>query len=338
MAEQQPPSSEDERGRGDHSPCRLDETPTTPAEYVDILRREILQCLRLQPVELRLASPSSERCDAMRRMGELYTRNLIPPAAFFHLYQWKTKRHRGENGNDDELAFRRLIRQGGMIESWVQSTWEHAYQLLSNPNHISVRDTTFGALRNQHPGQGTYRALGLETDAHELAASLTFREPPQAPTPRRKAYAAFIGKQLQKQPEIDPLQYPTMMEIDTINVHPDHRGAGSALIAWAIANVALRPDPPKDIYYYRFSRIAIARPRLKGRRGTVPENTVSSALFTDCGFDDLRERSGKYIVREVEGFPEGLVTLRPTWRYGIANFQVALALSFERWRRVAKSK
>jgi hypothetical protein len=307
-------------------------------ELLAELKEQIQRCLGLEPTELFVTEESADDCGATRRLGELYTGNLIPSEAFLQLYQWKLKQQKEEASTQHELEFRRLIRAGGMIEPWIRTLREQTFHALTRADkQPSIRDATFLCLQNADPGCGRYRAMGLQTPEGTLAASLTFREPPPAPSAMvREQYRTFIATHLKHQCEVQPAQYPSMMEIDTINVLPNYHGAGSALIAWTLASIAAEDTQPQDIFYYRFARIGIIYPHIPGHRRPTPANTVSSALFTDCGFDDLSDQLGKGIVREIDGVPDRLSLLLPTWRYGMARFDVAQSLSLERWQRIAK--
>lgn len=297
--------------------------------------RERLKSTSLVPIELPKNAPAEH--PALMEAICLYDGNLVPDDAFRAMVE------------GEEAYFRELIQRGGMLNRSRPNARELSYYPAG---YESVHDQMHRDLTGQSGRVGRYRMMGLRGgEKNELVAWMTYRLPPASADVSASSDVHSYEEYLQRVFKSVKLRgltkeqllssFPTMMEIDTINVKAGWQGAGTKLMAGTLKHLQETEGGhcPRYIYYYRFSRLSLRQPIIGNAEQLFSggENPSSAQLFTACGFDHIGHRQSKceVVAREVAniGTQENVVLINPMWEYGMAQFSTAQELTEKRLER-----
>lgn len=287
----------------------------------------------------RITSSSETVGEDMRRLAALYQHNLMPDAAFQELI---------ETGTTDSLE--------GMLNRWRPNDHEMEFYPLG---YESVADQMHkDMLLSPERFPGEYRVYAMSCATGDARASLSCRLPPldrsQLPQYNEYLRQKVFGNQwfkfnnnqaTENLRSILDNDKSSLMEIDTINVDKEYRGAGKLLVQNALNDIAVEcaeadVPPPDGVFYYRFAGFKVKEFLIEGLSDRITPtekimitdvhevcpNLSSHIFFAKLGFEDFGERIEKdveRVVREIPGF--GTVVMEPKWVYG-----------FSKWRTVNK--
>lgn len=313
--------------------------PTTGSDpEVMVLSKWREHCERIEALQLFelkiLPEESPDASRVLRQIGDLYTRRLITDEAIYYLVQREMD------------MFLLALKKGGMLNEFHPSQELRRYY---PKGYETVREQVHADMTGKSGRPGQYRCFGFhegnDPDA-PLIAYVTSRFPPPSDQPEEvKRYVQRIGAMHALESGVEFESHvgvdrralrghaPRLIEIDTINSHPDPqwRGAGKWLLLETFRAIAEegQGDRSPSLFYYRFDGFCPQFPCLPPGEESAPlsqdqsivplgANDPSYALLSR--FFGFRDYAWKSAAREraVRRAPnmEGLVGIWNRWRFG----------------------
>jgi hypothetical protein len=307
--------------------------PAPPPEESPDTRSRIEKMMNLRFEEFEISPDASP--EALDSLGALYTKNLIPNAAFEALPL------------RDLTTFKKYIQRGGMLNRWNPTERERE---VYGKEYVSVRDQMHLDLTGKSGKPGTYRVFAYrDPKTNDIRGWLSARFP--AIDDRTRAeFSQFLEASLfdtKRGMHIESpwdnrirKRFPDVLEIDTVNTERGWEGLGPILMSkLAMAIKSDIPDEhiPKMLYLYRFAGLDLLGDEdspLQVGQNDASSRFVQNLNFTDVGY---RRDPNEVVVREVQNQPSPIV-VHPRWAYSSVlwqDFDQGVQEAFSRMKHLA---
>lgn len=311
----------------------------TIAQSIAPERSELIRSLQCK--ELVLDPEDPEHSPDFLEMRRIYESNLISIDAIQRLSQ------------DDQSSLFAEMRRGGMLNNFHPTPAERDEydRVYGNEGRVyeSVQEQMIADMLGTSGRPGSYHVLGLHDprDASKLHAWLSFRlPPPEADGDASAAYVRYLHDRLLNERKLDERQmvydpmwdfsrfqrdFPTMGEIDTVNVEKGYGGAVFRLMHEMGTFIESRGLPkPGHMFYYRADSLIlnlVNQTQAPQERLSV-QNDATFRAAKAMGFYEMATHLDpvEIIARElpnkegVSGDPV-IFTAHSQWRFGQVNMK-----------------